>query len=321
MQNLSVNSSSPSARILQHPSNLEITSGLLSPEPMISSKYFYDLRGSLLFESITRLDAYYLTRTERSILDDIHDKLSDLVGLGATVVDLGAGNCSKAESLFHSLKPAHYVAVDIASEFLTGVLERLRKSYPEIQIDQMDHDFSNGLGSLPIRIQGPKLFFYPGSSIGNFSPEQASSFLRSIRDAGSAGDMLLLGIDLVKEREILEAAYNDPAGITRLFNINVLDHINRVAYADFDTRYWEHMAFYNDEAKRIEMHLVATENQTVRWIGGERYFGKGSSILTEYSHKYVLEEFKEALEKSGFHSIKHWTDDNQWFALILAHLR
>jgi len=125
---------------------------------------------------------------------------------------------------------------------------------------------------------------------------------------------------LVKDKEIIEAAYNDPAGITRLFNLNILEHINRITLADFDTRYWEHMAFFNEEAKRIEMHLVSTEDQTVRWLGGERHFNKGSSILTEYSHKYVLGEFESLLENAGFHPIKHWTDDNQWFALILAHV-
>lgn len=299
----------------------EISSGLLSPNPMISSKYFYDLKGSELFESITQLEAYYLTRTERGILIEVQEKLEELIGRGVTLVDLGAGNCSKAESLFESLKPSHYVAVDIASEFLTGVLKRLRQSYPEIQIDQVDLDFSEGLGSLPPLIRGPKLFFYPGSSIGNFSPDRAASFLRSIRDAASPGDSLLLGIDLVKEKEVLEAAYNDPAGITRLFNLNILEHINRLAFADFDTRYWDHMAYYNDEDMRIEMHLISTQDQTVRWLGGERSFSKGATILTEYSHKYLLDEFEGLLDASGFHSIKHWTDDSQWFALILAQVR
>lgn len=132
---------------------------------------------------------------------------------------------------------------------------------------------------------------------------------------------MLLGIDLVKEKEVLEAAYNDPAGITRLFNLNILEHINRLAFADFDTRYWDHMAYYNDEDMRIEMHLISTQDQTVRWLGGERSFSKGATILTEYSHKYLLDEFEGLLDASGFHSIKHWTDDSQWFALILAQVR
>lgn len=296
----------------------EISAGLLSPDPTISSKFFYDLRGSVLFESITQLDAYYLTRTERSILCEIQDNLRELIGMGVTLVDLGAGNCSKAESLFQSLQPSHYVAVDIASEFLTGVLKRLRQSYAGIQIDQIDHDFSEGLGILPTQIHGPSVFFYPGSSIGNFSPERARSFLRSIRVAASPGDSLLIGIDLVKEKAILEAAYNDPAGITRLFNLNILEHINRLVFADFDTRFWDHMAYYNDEAMRIEMHLISNRNQTVRWLGGERYFSAGESILTEYSHKYLLDEFEALLGGTGFHTIRHWTDDNKWFALILA---
>lgn len=296
----------------------DISSGLLSECPMIPSKYFYDLRGSLLFESITRIESYYLTRTERSILNDIHDDLVKIVGTGATLVDLGAGNCAKAESLFSSLKPASYIAVDIASEFLTGVLSRLRRTFPDIQIDQVSLDFSGGLGSLSDRGGCHRLFFYPGSSIGNFTSDEAASFLVSVRNASSPGDWLLIGIDLDKDKEIIEAAYNDPAGITRLFNLNILDHINRLALADFDTRYWDHRAHYDTEAKRIEMHLVSTRDQTVCWLGGERFFREDASILTEYSHKYVLSEFQQLLDYAGFTSTMHWTDDNQWFAVILA---
>ena len=297
---------------------LEISSGLLAPSPVISSKYFYDLRGSLLFEAITRLDEYYLTRTERRILDAIHADLARLAGLGANLIDLGAGNCLKAESLFGSLKPSRYVAVDIASDFLSGVLARLRKSHPEIEIDQMNMDFSEGLKTLSPRLQGPNVFFYPGSSIGNFTPDQAQSFLKSIGDAATQGDALLIGIDLIKEKTILEAAYNDTGGITRLFNLNILEHINRIALADFDIRYWEHRAFYNEEAMRIEMHLSSSRDQVVHWIGGERYFSRGDSILTEYSHKYSVSKFERVLENAGFQPIKHWTDDQHWFGLVLA---
>ena len=296
----------------------EISSGLLADPPTIASKYFYDLRGSRLFESITRLDAYYLTRTERSILNGIHNDLARLVGWGVTLVDLGAGNCAKAESLFSSLRPGRYVAVDIASEFLSGVLSRLKTSYPEIQIDQISHDFSEGMASFSDEGTAPRLFFYPGSSIGNFTTQDAESFLVSIREAARRGDWLLMGIDLVKDKHILEAAYNDPAGITRAFNLNILEHINRLASADFDVRYWDHLAYYDREAMRIEMHLTSTRDQAVRWLGGERFFRRGDSILTEYSHKYKLAEFEQLLYRSGFPSTLHWTDENQWFGLILA---
>lgn len=297
---------------------LEISSGLLSDAPVISSKYFYDLRGCLLFEAITKLEQYYLTRTERSILTEIQDDLVQIIGLGVTLVDLGAGNCTKAESLFSTLKPSSYIAVDIASEFLTSVLARLRDAYPSVKINQISYDFSAGLGSILDRSTSPRLFFYPGSSIGNFTSEDAGSFLASIREASSLGDWLLIGIDLVKDREILEAAYNDPDGITRLFNLNILEHINRLALADFDTRYWDHLAYYDSKAQRIEMHLTSIRDQTVRWLGGERFFKMNTSILTEYSHKYVLSDFQQLLQHSDFKCTMHWTDENQWFAVILA---
>lgn len=321
MQNDPVSDLKLASRPFEHRVIPEISSGLLADPPFIASKYFYDLRGSLLFESITRLDAYYLTRTERSIMNEIHHNLIQFVGLGVTLVDLGAGNCAKAESLFSSLRPNRYIAVDIASEFLNGVLSRLKKSYPEIEFNQISHDFSEGLCSFSDQGPTTRLFFYPGSSIGNFTTDGARTFLTSLHNASTPGDWLLIGIDLVKDKKILEAAYNDSAGITRLFNLNILEHINRLASADFDVSYWDHLACYDGEAKRIEMHLTSMRDQRVRWVGGERFFKRDDSILTEYSHKYELAEFEQTLQVSGFNVTQHWTDDKHWFALILAQAR
>ncbi|MYM89165.1 L-histidine N(alpha)-methyltransferase [Rugamonas sp. FT82W] len=296
----------------------EIGAGLLAARPHISPKYLYDGLGSKLFEAICELPEYYPTRTEAAIFAQHGADMARAIGAGAVLIDLGAGNCAKAASLFPLLQPAQYVPVDISRDFLTEAVGRLQQRFPEIEMTALGLDFSNGF-ALPDSVRrGRRLFFYPGSSIGNFSPEQAVSFLRGLRDNAGADGGLLIGVDLIKDTAVLDAAYDDALGVTAAFNLNMLRHLNRLAGADFDVGQWQHRAFFNEAGSRIEMHLEARAALTVRWNGGEREFARGDRIHTEDSYKYTRQSFVDLLERAGFSSAQVWTDPSNWFAVIHA---
>ena len=214
--------------------------GLSRPEATIAPKYFYDDLGSKLFEAITQLPEYYPTRTERSIFERYAADIARSVGSGATMIDLGAGNCAKARQLFPALRPAHYVAVDVSADFLRDAMHELRSQFPGIAMQALGQDFSAGL-MLPSSVpRERRLFFYPGSSLGNFEPAAALALLRDLRSHCREGDGLLIGIDLVKPASILEPAYDDALGVTAAFNLNVLNHVNRLAGTDFAPAEWRH---------------------------------------------------------------------------------
>ena len=295
-----------------------IHEGLMAPNAWLSPKFFYDETGSKLFEAITRLPEYYLTRTEKTIFEQARSALVDLIGTGPVMIDLGAGNCEKAEQLFKDLRPSHYVAIDVASDFLAATLNRIRADYPALPVHQVDGDFTHGL-TLPADIPGDqRLVFFPGSTIGNFDPVAAAELLREVaRLAGPTG-RCLIGIDLLKPTEILEAAYNDAQGITAEFNLNMLRVVNAVAKADFDLSQWKHRAFFNVAKKRIEMHLESTSDQWVHWCGGKRLFQRGERIHTENSYKFTLAEFESLLQTAGLKQRSVFTDTQKWFALVLA---
>jgi dimethylhistidine N-methyltransferase len=296
----------------------EISAGLLAPNAHLPPKYFYDGLGSKLFEAICELPEYYPTRTEAGIFAEHGADMARSVGAGATLIDVGAGNCAKAASLFPLLQPAQYVPVDISAGFLAGAVAQLQQRFPEIEMTALGLDFSNGF-ELPDNVRKQRrVFFYPGSSIGNFSPEQAIVFLRGLRaNAGEDGG-LLIGVDLVKDSAVLDAAYDDALGVTAAFNLNMLRHVNRLAGTDFDVSQWQHRAFFNAEQKRIEMHLEARSALTVRWQGGERQFARGERIHTEDSYKYTRQSFVGLLERAGFATSHVWTDPASWFAVIHA---
>jgi L-histidine Nalpha-methyltransferase len=299
----------------------EATRGLLATPAAVSPKFFYDALGSRLFDAITELDEYYPTRTEASIVDrhgaDIARAVLEVTGSHPTLIDLGAGNCAKAASLFERLRPRRYVAVDISASFLEHSLRALQRDHPDIEMIGVGLDFSAKL-RLPIDIteQGP-VVFYPGSSIGNFEPGQALRLLGEARSIAGNG-ALLIGVDLVKPRTALEAAYDDPLRVTAAFNLNLLRHLNRVLDADFDVRDWRHVAFFNDEVSRIEMHLEARRGLVVRWPGQMREFSAGERIHTENSWKWTIEGFEQLLRQAGFSSVSAWTDDAGWFGVFLA---
>ena len=296
----------------------EIDAGLRAATATVSPKFLYDALGSKLFEAICELPEYYPTRTEAAIFTRYGSEIARAIGPGSTLIDLGAGNCAKAASLFPLLHPAQYVAVDISADFLRESIDRLQQRFPHIEMTGLGLDFSSSL-SLPGHVSPEKrLFFYPGSSIGNFTPDEARAFLRRARAQCERDGGLLIGVDLIKDSAILDAAYDDELGVTAAFNLNMLRHLNRLAGADFDILQWEHQAFFNADASRVEMHLEASEELTVTWQGGSRRFARGERIHTENSYKYRQSAVAGLLEQSGFHATHVWTDPDGWFAVIHA---
>ena len=296
----------------------ELQEGLCAPAPFIASKYFYDPLGSRLFDAITRLPEYYLTRTEHDIFSRHARDIGRAAGRGAALIDLGAGNCEKAKRLFGVLQPAQYVAVDISADYLRDALEALQCQFPGMDTLALGLDLSAPF-SLPATVREDKrLFFYPGSSIGNFTPEEAGRFLSGLRAQCRHDGGLLLGVDLVKDASVLDAAYDDPLGVTAAFNLNLLCHVNALLASDFDVKDWRHRGFFNARMSRVEMHLEARRRVTVAWPGGSRAFEKGERIRTEYSYKYRLEDVESLLNRAGFRDATAWTDDRRWFAVYHA---
>ena len=297
----------------------ELSAGLLAAQAMISPKYLYDGLGSKLFEAICELPEYYPTRTESAIFDaHLHD-IARTTGKEVTLIDLGAGNCAKAARLFPALQPVQYVPVDISVDFLRDAVDNLRQRWPMIRMTGIGMDFSTSL-DLPAEVgRDRRLFFYPGSSIGNFMPEEAIALLARIRNACRADGGLLIGVDLIKDKHILDRAYDDALGVTAAFNLNLLRHLNRMLDADFEVDDWRHLGFFNKALGRIEMHLEAKRSIAVRWRGGQRVFREGERIHTECSYKYTRHGFLQLLERAGFGRINSWTDERGWFMVCHAH--
>ena len=309
----------------------ELITGLTSPHAWTSPKYLYDALGSRLFDAITELPEYYPTRTEASIFKTNTADIAATLPKAACLMDFGAGSCSKAVSLFPSLQPASYVALDISTDYLRNVLTAISKQYSAMKIAGVGIDFADAL-DLPAPLLAdinplPLVAFYPGSSIGNFNYDEAHAFLTRVRGLCShaaVGSGILIGVDLVKDTDVLEAAYDDPLGLTGAFNLNLLRHINKLISANFDVRDWKHIGLYDTDLSRIEMHVEAKREVTVTWQDkGERAsrnFKKGERIHTENSYKWTPDNFKVLLGKSGFSQIKMWTDSDQYFAVFWAEL-
>ncbi|MDL2337937.1 MAG: L-histidine N(alpha)-methyltransferase [Pseudomonadota bacterium] len=295
----------------------ELIAGLSAAPAITSPKFLYDSLGSRLFEAITELPEYYPTRTEAEIFDVHATAMAQVIGPVGTLIDLGAGNCAKALRLIPSLRPARYVAVDISIDFLEHAIASVQRKYPALEVTGVGLDFSSTLQLPPDLVRGRPVFFYPGSSIGNFTPAAAQSFLAGIQRQ-AAGGGLLIGVDLVKAIEQLEPAYDDALGVTAAFNLNLLRHLNRLIGSDFDPRDWRHVAFFNREASRIEMHLEARRALVVRWPEGERRFDSGERMHTENSCKYSVDGFAALLKSAGFEHTRCWVDANAWFAVFWA---
>ncbi|MEJ2184847.1 MAG: L-histidine N(alpha)-methyltransferase [Gemmatimonadota bacterium] len=304
----------------------EVAAGLARPQKEVSPKFFYDRRGSELFDAITRLPEYYLTRAERALLKTFAPSWV-AAERPTSLVELGAGSADKTRIILDAMgardagndgEQPVYVPVDISGDFLAGVAERLRREYPALQVRPLVADISAGVPR-PAGLPEPALFALLGSTIGNFKPENAARLLKRVCHAMEASDRLLLGVDLKKDRATLEAAYNDPAGVTAAFNLNVLRVLNRKLDADFDLDGFEHRAFYSEEHDRIEMHLVARRSQTVHIPGAEPvHVEAGESIRTELSHKYDRETVAGLFRSAGLAPDGWHADDDGAFALAIA---
>ncbi|SNS30711.1 dimethylhistidine N-methyltransferase [Noviherbaspirillum humi] len=296
----------------------ELAAGLLAPQAHASPKYLYDALGSRLFEAICELPEYYPTRTEAAIFANHLLEIGRSVGQGATMIDLGAGNCAKAARLFPALQPAQYVPVDISVDFLREAVERWQRKFPALDMVALGMDFSSEFVLPPAVSEHRRLFFYPGSSLGNYAPDEALAFLRRLRQSCDEDGGLLIGIDLVKDAAVLNAAYDDELGLTGAFNLNLLLHLNAMLGADFEPRQWRHVAFFNPDESRIEMHLEARQDLAVQWRDGRRRFAAGERIHTENSYKYTRDRFLSLLHQAGFGAARTWTDERGWFMVCHA---
>ena len=310
---------------MKHTLIQELHRSLTNDTPSISPKFFYDDIGSHLFDVITLLEEYYPTRTEQWIMDAFQGAITDAVGPCEVLLDLGAGNCAKASRLFNGIKPKQYRALDISKEYLEAAVADLQKQFPHIVMSAQAIDLSLPL-AFPDISELRKIFFFPGSSIGNYDPEKADQFFANIAHECHGNGGLLIGVDLVKDLETLHLAYNDPLGVTSSFNLNILLNVNRILGSNFNLRDWEHCAFFNESQSRIEMHLRARANVEVNLPGSNARdqvirFKAGDLIHTENSYKYTQDGFIEKLRRAGFENIHAWTDPKKHFLVCFANAK
>lgn len=288
--------------------------GLRSHPKTLPAALFYDARGAELFEEITRLPEYYLTRAEHSILEQHASALANHIGPNATIIEFGSGAAIKVRYLLSALQQASaYVPVDVSREQLHHVAAERAIEFPGVSVLPVWADYNEPF-ELPDIVEGSRrIGFFPGSTIGNLQPEEAIAFLRRVRDTVGSDGGLVLGVDRRKNPRLLNAAYNDAAGITAEFNLNVLTHLNRELQATFSRSAFQHTAFFNDSKSRIEMHLEAISPQHVTVCGESISFAAGESILTEYSYKYDRAMLDDVVTQSGFRIAELFTDTNKWF--------
>lgn len=295
----------------------EVLEGLHKTQKELPSKLFYDQKGSSLFDEICELKEYYLTRTETSIMTENIEDICSVLGKNCLLIELGSGSSKKIRLLLSGLKnPAGYVPIDISEEHLINSVNILAKDYPDLKILPVSADYTQPF-SLPKFdfIYSKKVVYYPGSTIGNFKPDYASKFLNSIGHRMGKGTGLLIGVDLKKDKKVLEDAYNDQKGTTAEFNLNMLTRLNTELDTDFNVAKWKHYAFYNSDEGRIEMHLESLSDQDVSVDGETVTFRKQETILTEYSHKYSIEDFQE-LVSDTYGLEKVWTDNENKFGVL-----
>ncbi|MGH8281886.1 MAG: L-histidine N(alpha)-methyltransferase [Gammaproteobacteria bacterium] len=295
----------------------EVLSGLHEQQKMLSSKYLYDARGSQLFDAICELPEYYPTRTELGIMEAHAADMAAALGPRVLLVEPGSGSSLKARLLLeHLSRPAAYVPVDISCTHLVSAADRLNQLYPELEVLPVCADFSQPFAvPVPRRRAARTVIYFPGSTIGNFEPAAAIRLLKQLRRMAGPESGLLIGVDLQKDPAVLERAYNDAAGVTAAFNLNLLLHINRELKADFDVSRFRHRAVYNASEGRIEMHLVSLDNQFVEVAGEAFRFRESEHIVTEYSYKHTLPGFAALAAKAGFTVEQVWTDDRRWFSV------
>jgi dimethylhistidine N-methyltransferase len=295
----------------------DVLAGLALPQKAIPPKYFYDERGSKLFEAICELPEYYPTRTEMAIMEGAIDDIVRLLGPETELIEFGSGASVKTRLLIDRLEPSLYVPIDISESALREACGALVQSFPWLHINGVVADFTGPLrlpkfAGIPIR---RKVVYFPGSTIGNFTPAEAVEFMRNAREMVEPGGILLIGVDLKKDKATLDAAYDDPQGVTAEFNLNLLARINRELAGDFQLARFAHRGFYDPSKGRVEMHLESLSEQTVHVAGRRFEFRRGETIHTEISCKYTIEEFQALARRARFHAVAVWTDPAQLFAV------
>ena len=295
----------------------ELVAGLSAPAKSVPPKYFYDETGSRLFEAITKLPEYYLTRTETGILEDSRADLARWVGPDACLVEYGSGSSVKTRILLEACRPAAYVPVDISRGHLLASARRIHEDFKDLAVYPTCADYSQPFELPSTTTDLRKVAFFPGSTIGNFEVGEVPDFLRGVGRVVGPEGRLIIGVDTKKPEWMLNAAYNDAEGVTRAFNLNVLRHINSIAGADFDLGKFEHQAQYNRDRGRIEMYLSSTVAQKVRVNGALVEFRRGERIHTEHSYKYDAEEFRALAEEAGFRQLEARSDENGHFMVLL----
>lgn len=295
-------------------SRAELLAGLRLPQKQINPKFFYDIKGSRLFDRITQLDEYYLTRSEIEILTTHAAELALCCGSNCVLIEPGSGSSEKIRLLLDDMQPAAYVPLDISAEFLYASALELGREFPWLQVHAICADFTDHWQDLTRLPKGRRVIFYPGSTIGNMHPDRAKGLLSELRQWIGDDGGVLIGVDLHKSAQRLNAAYNDAQGVTAEFNLNVLNSINKLADANFRKERFFHRAFYNRDLKRIEMHLVSKELQTVKVNGSAIVFDKGETLHTENSYKYTLESFTELSLSGGFAVEQSWFDKEGLFS-------
>ena len=294
----------------------DVLEGLARPQKALPPKYFYDAQGSRLFERICRLREYYPTRTELAITRRNLRAIARFAGRRCALLEYGSGESLKTRLLIGALAPSVYMPVDISAPALRAAVQRLLRQFPRLGVVAITADFSHPLSVPAYRGGARRLVYFPGSTIGNLTHEEAHGFLKMTRAQVGPQGALLVGVDLKKDANVLHAAYNDAKGVTAAFNLNLLARINRELGGDFDLARFAHYAFYNPMAGRIEMHLVAREAQAVN-IGNYRFFfSRGESIHTENSYKYSVPEFERLAASAGFKPAKLWSDARGWFGVF-----
>ena len=294
----------------------EVIAGLSQMPKCISPKYFYDQQGSALFDAITELDEYYIPRIEKQIFAQHCTEICSVIGESVTLVEPGAGSCEKVRWLLPELKPAAYVPMDISAEHLQASAAGLSSEYPDLSIVPQVCDHTQGLDLELAPHDAPAVFFYPGSSVGNFEPAAAVAFLRNMRSQLTVGGGLLIGVDTKKDQRVLHEAYNDKEGVTARFNVNVLSNLNNLLDGTIDSDKFEHHALYNEEQGRIEMHLRCKEAHSAQLAGQRVDFVENELVHTENSYKYHPEEFVALAERAGFAHERLWQDEQGWFSVM-----
>ena len=294
----------------------ELLDGLFAEQKYINPKFFYDEMGSQLFEKIMQLPEYYPSRTEIALLKRYQNEIAEALGEHKVLIEPGAGNCEKVQYILPALKPECYVPIDISADFLFESASNLQTKFPHVHIHAVADDMKAKV-DVPEKFEhNDKVVFYPGSTIGNYKPSQALEFLKHIRDLVGKEGGLLIGVDLQKNKEVLDAAYNDKEGVTALFNLNVLNHVNKLLDSQIKVDLFEHVAFYNEEQCRIEMHLECkADHQCHIEEFGQVNFFESERIHTEYSYKYTIESFSQLAAQAGLKLENYWVDDNQLFSV------